>query len=306
MSASSGKNPLRIALPFDPNPRRPQWTLPDNACDTHIHVFGPPNMFPYAADRRYEPPAAPIEYYFDVQKITGLGRAIAVQPTAHGTDNAAILDAIAKSGGRIKGIANIDDNTTDEELARLNAGGVVGARFSLMDDRAGSQAAIEAALPRMQALGWMLDLHVDPQNFVAHESFVRGLTITTVVDHMARCEPAGGTEQPAFRLLLDMLQRGNFWVKIASVSKISARNRIGRLDPVPYADMLPLARAVIEAAPDRVVWGSDWPHGNTFELGTVPNEGDLLDFLGAAAPDEAVRRKILVDNPARLFGFADS
>jgi 2-pyrone-4,6-dicarboxylate lactonase len=296
------RNP-RVALPFDPNPRVPKQALPTNACDTHIHVFGPPHIFPYAQDRRYEPPAAPVEYYFQVQKITGLTRAVVVQPTAHGTDNSAILDAIAKSGGRMKGIANIDEKTSDDELARLKKGGIVGARFSLMEDRAGSQGAIEHALPRMQALGWSLDLHVDPKNFLAHEAFVRSLTITTVVDHMARCEPADGIEHPAFLLLLDLLQRENFWVKIASVSKISARNKVAELDPIPYADMLPLAQAVIATAPNRAIWGSDWPHGNTFELGTVPNEGDLLDFLAAAVPDQATWRKILVDNPSRLFGF---
>ncbi len=303
MSDTPKKKLPRVALPFDPNPRPAQWNLPQNACDTHIHVFGPPHVFPYAEDRRYEPPAAPIEYYFTVQKITGLQRAVVVQPTAHGTDNSAILDAIAKSNGRLKGIANIDDNTSDAELQWLKAGGVVGARFSLMEDRAGSQQAIEAALPRMQALGWSLDLHVDPENFLSHADFIRSLAITTVVDHMARCEPAGGVEHPAFLLLLDLLKRGNFWAKIASVSKISANNQVNNLEKIPYADMLPLARKVIEVAPDRVIWGSDWPHGNTFELGSVPNEGDLLDFLGAAAQSEALRRQILVENPARLFGF---
>ena len=303
MMAPNPSKPLPIALPFDPNPRPPSWKLPQNACDTHIHVFGPPNVFPYAEDRRYEPPAAPVEYYFDVQKATGLQRAIVVQPTAHGVDNSAVLDAIAKSGGRFRGVAAIDESASDKELQRLSAGGVVGARFSLMADRAGSQAAIEKALPRMQALDWSLDLHVDPGNFLAHETFIRSLTITTVVDHMARCEPAGGVGQPAFQLLLDLLQRENFWVKIASVSKISANNRVDQLEPIPYADMLPLARKVIEVAPDRVIWGSDWPHGNTFQPGTVPNDGTLLDFLGAAAPDEASRKRILVDNPARLFGF---
>jgi len=208
--SSSREKTIRAALPFDPNPRPPSWKLPALACDTHIHVFGPPHIFPYADDRRYEPPAAPIEYYFSMQSVTGLERAIVVQPTAHGTDNSAILDAIAKSGGRFRGVANIDANTTDDELARLKDGGVVGVRFSLMEDRAGSRAAIEAALPRMEALGWSLDLHVDPKNFLAHETFIRGLTITTVVDHMARCEPGGGTGQPAFQLLLELLKQENF------------------------------------------------------------------------------------------------
>lgn len=303
MSVQRDPKSIPNALPFDPNPRPPGWTLPPQAWDCHIHVFGPPSVFPYADDRRYEPPSAPIEYYFGMQKITGLERAIVVQPTAHGTNNDAILDAIAKSGGQFKGVAAIDENTSDNELARLNAGGIVGARFSLMADRHGSQSAIEAALPRMEALGWSLDLHVDPDNFLAHEDFIRRLSITTVVDHMARCEPAGGVDQPAFQMLLDLLQLENFWVKIASISKISANNQAHEQGDIPYADMLPMAKKVIEAAPDRIIWGSDWPHGNTFKLGTVPNDGALLDFLGAAAPDDETRKRILVDNPARLFGF---
>lgn len=304
MSGTSEHRKIPNALPFDPNPRAPGWQLPANACDSHIHVFGPANIFPFAEDRRYEPPSAPVEFYFGMQKITGLERAIVVQPTAHGTDNSAILDAIAKSGGRMKGIANIDENTSDAELAMLNAGGIVGARFSLMDDRSGSREAIEKALPRMEALGWSLDLHVDPVNFLSHEAFIRNLKITTCVDHMARCEPADGVEHGAFQLLLDLLKQDHFWVKIASISKISAKNMVHEQGAIPYDDMLPLARAVIAAAPDRVIWGSDWPHGNTFKLGTVPNDGALLDFFGAAAPDDATRQRILVDNPARLFGFA--
>ncbi|MGE3247826.1 MAG: amidohydrolase [Beijerinckiaceae bacterium] len=302
MTGQNARQPP-VALPFDPNPRPPSWKLPANSCDTHIHVFGPPNIFPYAADRRYEPPAAPVEYYFAMQKITGLERAIAVQPTAHGTDNSAILDAIAKAGGRMKGIANIDENTTDRELARLKAGGVVGARFSLMADRAGSQSAIEHALPRMQELGWVLNLHVDPENFLAHEKFIRSLTLPVVIDHMARCDPRKGVNQPAFRFLLDLLQQDNFWTKICSISKLTANPQASRQGTIPYADMIPLAEAVVAAAPARTVWGSDWPHGNTFDLGTVPNDGVLLDFLGAAVPDDALRHAILVSNPARFFGF---
>ena len=168
---------IPVALPFDPNPRTPRWRLPDNACDTHFHVFGPPARFPYSPARRYEPPTAPIEHYFAMQKVTGLGRGVVVQPTAHGADNRAILDAIARSSGRLKGVAAIDASTTDAELAALAAGGIVGARFSLMSDRAGSRDAIEHAVPRMQALGWSLDLHIEPEHLLAQEAFVRALLV---------------------------------------------------------------------------------------------------------------------------------
>lgn len=294
---------LPVSLPPDPNTRPPRWTLPAGACDTHFHVFGPPDRFPFAAARRYEPPAAPIEHYWNVQRITGLTRAVAVQPTAHGTDNAAVLDAVARSEGRMVGVACIDETMTDAELAALKAAGIRGARFSLMSDRAGSRDAIAREVDRIARLKWSLVLHVEPQFLLAHEDFIRGLPVPTVIDHMARIDPAAGLEQPAFRLLLDLLRGERFWTKICCVDKISTRPEAHVADGVPFSDVIPFAQAVIGAAPHRVIWGSDWPHGNTFAPGRTPNEGDLLDLLAEMAPDDAARRAILVDNPARLYGF---
>lgn len=294
---------LPVALPFDPNPRAPRRPLPAGACDTHFHIFGPPNLFPYAATRRYEPPAAPIEHYWEMQKITGLARGVVVQPTAHGFDNSAILDAIARSGGRLKGVANIEAATSDAELARLNAGGIVGARFSLMSDRAGDRAAIELAIPRMLALGWSLDLHIEPEHLIASEGFIRSLPITTVIDHMGRPEASHGIGQPSFRLVLDLLRDDRFWTKICATDKISANPIANVPDGIPFKDTIAFGRAVIEAAPERVIWGSDWPHGNTFIAGRVPNDGALLDLLAEIVPDDLTRRRILVDNPAQLYGF---
>jgi len=296
--------PIRVALPFDPNPRAPRWTLPEGACDTHFHIFGPPNKFPYADTRRYEPPAGPVEYYWEMQKITGLTRGVAVQPTAHGFDNSAILDAVARSDGRMRAVCNFDETTPDEELARLNESGVVGARFSLMSDRAGSRETIENAVERMLPLGWSFDLHIEPDHLLENEQFVRDLPITTVIDHMGRIDPADGVDQPAFQLVLDLLREEKFWTKVCSVDKISRTPIANVPDGIPFKDVIPFARAVIEAAPDRVIWGTDWPHGNTFTPGRVPNEGALLDLLGEIAPDDDTRRRILVDNPARLYGFA--
>jgi len=293
-----------VALPPDPNTRPPHWQLPANACDSQFHVFGPPHLFPYADTRRYTPPAAPIEHYWNVQKITGLTRGVVVQPTAHGVDNRAALDAVARSNGAIRGICCIDGSVSDAELDELSAGGMLGARFSLMGDREGTREDIEAQLARMSAHDWILDLHVEPADFLEHEQFIRALPLVTLIDHMGRVTPAaGGVDQPAFQLLLDLLKDDRFWVKICSVDKLSAVPKAQVEDGLPFRDMIPFARAVIEAAPDRVLWGSDWPHGNTFMPGRTPNEGDLLDLLAEIEPDEGVRTRILVDNPARLFGF---
>src|SRR4051794_206905 len=212
---------LRVALPPDPNTRAPNWSLPDGACDSQFHVFGPPHKFPYADSRRYTPPAAPIEHYWNVQKITGLSRAVVVQPTAHGVDNRVTLDAVARSNGSMLGIVNIDESISDTELDALAESGIRGARFSLMGDREGSPEQIGAQLPRMQARDWILDLHVEPADFVEHEKFIRELPLVTLIDHMARVNPVEGLDQPAFRLLLDLLKDDRYWVKICSLDKLS-------------------------------------------------------------------------------------
>jgi 2-pyrone-4,6-dicarboxylate lactonase len=296
--------PLRVSLPPDPNTRAPHWILPAGACDTHAHLFGPPDLFAFAETRRYTPPAAPFEHYRNVQKITGLSRAVLVTPTAHGYDNRVILDAIARSDGSMRGIANIDSSLGEAALDALNEGGMRGARFHLMDDRPGSEEHLSEQLPRLKKRDWILDLHVDPKDLVNHEKFIRALPIVTIIDHMARVRGGDGVGQPAFRLLLAMLKDDRFWVKICSFDKLSAVPTAHVEGSLPFLDMVPFAQAVIAAAPDRVIWGTDWPHGNTFTPGRTPNEGDLLDVLAVIAPDERTRARILVDNPARLFGFA--
>lgn len=295
--------PLPVSLGPDPNTRAPHYKLPPGACDTHAHVFGPPDLFPYAEKRRYTPPAAPIEHYLNMQAITGLSRAVFVTPTAHGHDNRVILDAIAKMGENARGIANIDLSFSDAELDALHEWGMRGARFHLMDDRPGDVDFLMANLPRLQKRDWVLDLHVDPKDLIEHERFIRTLPGPTIIDHMARVRGRDGTAQPAFRILLDLLKDDRFYVKLCSFDKISAVPRAHVEGSLPFMDMVPFAQEVVAVAPERVIWGSDWPHGNTFTPGRTPNEGDLLDLLAVIAPDEAVRHKILVRNPAKLFGL---
>ena len=298
------RSEVPVSLPPDPNTRAPRWTVPKGACDTHAHIFGPPHLFPYCDRRRYTPPAAPVEHYRNMQSITGLSRAVFVTPTAHGYDNRVILDAIAKMGSSARGIDNIDSSFDAESLQALAEGGIRGARFHLMKDRPGSEEHLSEHLPVLQSLGWVLDLHVDPVDLIAHERFIRAIPTVTVIDHMARVRGSDGLRQPAFTLLLDLIKDDRFWVKICSFDKISAVPQAHVEGRLPFMDMVPFAQAVIAAAPGRVIWGTDWPHGNTFTPGRTPNEGDLLDLLAEIAPDSAVGERILVDNPARLFGFA--
>lgn len=216
-----------------------------------------------------------------------------------------ILHAISELGDSARGIASIDRSLRDDEIDELNEGGIRGARFHLMDDRAGNVEFLNDHLDLLQTREWILDLHVDPQDLIDHERFIRNLPVVTIIDHMARVRGADGLEQPAFKLLLDMMKDDRFWVKLCCFDKISAVPKAHVEGSLPFLDMVPFAKALIDVAPERVIWGTDWPHGNTFTPGRTPNEGDLLDLLAEIAPDPLVRKKILVDNPARLFGFPE-
>ena len=295
---------MRVCMPPDPNPRKPRFTPPPNSCDTHAHVFGPPEKFPFAPTRQYTPPAAPIEHYLNMLAVIGIDRGVVVQPSAHGFDNTATLDAIAKKGGRFRGIARVDDTTTAEELKRLHEGGIRGVRFNLLDRSAGNikLMVFDRVIERLVEFDWSVDLHIDPKNLMEQEGRIRAIPVPVVFDHLARINPADGLGQEAFQLLLDFLKDERFWVKLTGADKISRTD--SRSDKgLFYTDVVPFARALIEAAPDRVIWGTDWPHSNIFVPGKTPNDGDLLDLLSEFAPDESVRHKILVDNPSRLYGF---
>lgn len=295
---------MRVCMPPDPNPRKPRFTPPPNSCDTHAHVFGPPDKFPFAPTRQYTPPPAPIEHYLNMLAVIGIDRGVVVQPSAHGFDNTATLDAIAKKGGCFRGIARVDDTTTAEELKGLHEGGIRGVRFNLLDRSAGNikLMVFDRVIERLVEFGWSVDLHIDPKNLVEQEGRIRAIPVPVVFDHLARINPADGLGQEAFQLLLDFLKDERFWVKLTGADKISRTD--SRSDKgLFYTDVVPFARALIEAAPDRVIWGTDWPHSNIFVPGKTPNDGDLLDLLSEFAPDESVRHKILVDNPSRLYGF---
>lgn len=291
---------LRVCMPPDPNPEPPKLKAPPGACDTHCHIFGPPNIFPYSDKRRYTPPAAPVEHYLMVLDAIGLERGIVVQPNAHGTDNRVSLDAIARGGGRLMGVGRIDDDTTDEELADMDAGGIRGIRFEFVRGRPGSSdlELFDRMIERVRPLDWHVELHVDPDVLVELEPWFKALDMVAVVDHFARLHTDEGIDQPGFKLLLELMERENYWTKISGADERTP-------SPWPYPEIVPFAHALIEVALDRLIWGTNWPHSNLFELGVTPNDGLLLDLMLDFAPDEAIRNRILVDNPARLFGFPD-
>ncbi|MBI2182620.1 MAG: amidohydrolase family protein [Deltaproteobacteria bacterium] len=295
---------MHYCYPPDPNTRKPRFSPPPNSCDTHFHVFGPPEQFPFVSTHEYTPPAAPLEHYLRMIEIIGIERAVVVQPSVHGLDNSATLDAIKNSGGRFRGVARIDDRTPKSELQRMHAGGVRGVRFNLLDRPRGNVKLdmLDRCVEHIVEFGWSVDLHIDTKKLLEEEKRIRSMPTPVVIDHIARVKPVEGLDQPAFQLLLDLMKHKYVWVKVSGADKICNTNVYSYFG-LPFVEVIPFARAVIAAAPDRVIWGTDWPHSNNFAPGHTPNDGDLVDLLAEFAPDEAVRKKILVDNPAALYGF---
>ncbi len=280
----------------DPDTRTPGFKPPPLACDAHCHVFGPGEKFPYAEGRTYTPPDAPVENFRKLQGVLGFERAVIVQAGCHGTDNRAMLDAIASSGGKYRGVAMVNDDFTDDDLKQLDDGGVRGVRFSFARHlgRAPDFDAVQRIADRIAPLGWHLVLYLEPEDVVDYADIIGNYALPVVIDHMGRCKTGNGLNQDAFRVLLELAGQPDFWVKISGAERNSTAGP-------PFTDAVPFAQALIAAAPDRILWGTDWPHPNT--EGPMPNDGDLVDLLALHAPIEAVRNRILVDNPARLYGF---
>jgi predicted TIM-barrel fold metal-dependent hydrolase len=237
-------------------------------------------------------------------QIIGIERAVVVQPSVHGLDNSATLDAIASSDGRFRGVGRIDDQTPKSELHRLHRSGIRGVRFNLLDRPRGNVKldVLDRCVEHIAELGWSVDLHIDMKNLIGQENRIRNMPVPVVIDHIARVKPPEGLKQAGFELLLDLLRLKHVWVKVSGADKICNSKVYGYFG-LPFIEVIPYARAVIAAAPDRIIWGSDWPHSNNFSPGHTPNDSDLIDLLAAFAPDESTRKKILVDNPAALYGF---
>lgn len=288
----------RTLPPPHPDPHAPTaFVPPPGACDAHCHVFGPAARFPFSADRTYTPPDAGLEMFERLQDRLGLSRAVFVQASCHGTDNAAMLDALARGRGRYAGVAMIDDDTTDTELRRMHALGVRGARFNFVGHLGGAPDpdTFWRLVDRVVPLGWHVVLHFDAHDLPEYRPFLERMPMSYVIDHMARIDASRGTHQSPFVHLLEAMRDERCWVKV------SGAERLTKGGSPPYDDVVPFARALIEAAPDRILWGTDWPHPNVRHM---PDEGDLLDLMAAFAPDEATRDRVLVTNPARLYDFA--
>ena len=286
---------MKYCDPPHPDPRKPLFSMPPGTCDAHCHVFGPGNRFPYARARKYTPPDAPKEALKGLHSRMGIDRAVLVQASCHGSDNRAMLDAIASSNGAYKGVCIADEKFTEAEFEALHRGGVRGVRFNFVRHLGGAPnlGAMKRIVEIVTSLHWHLVIHVNAGDLIEYEDFFAQFSLPVIIDHMARVPVEQGLDQPAFKILLEFMKRENMWVKVCGAERISATG-------APYHDAAPFAEALCKTAPDRVIWGTDWPHPN---VKVMPDDGDLVDLVPLFAKEPALQRKVLVDNPARLYGF---
>jgi 2-pyrone-4,6-dicarboxylate lactonase len=284
--------------PPDPNPKKPQLRLPPRACDSHFHVFGPHNKFPYAPNRPFTPTDAPKEDLFRLHDFLGFERGVFVQSTCHGSDHAALVDLLAAANGRYRGVALLEPTTSEAEVERLDDAGVRGLRLHWHFPHGGGPRPRED-MQKMIALaapyGWHVANHVGGHGMADYYDFIAAIEAPVVIDHMARIDIAEGLNGEAFTALRRLLDRGNVWVKLSGSDRIVK-------EPHSYAAAVPFARTLAMQAPERIVWGTDWPHPN-HKPDAIPNDGELVDLIAEIAPDERTRQLMLVDNPTKLFGF---
>ena len=279
----------------------PAFRAPPSSCDCHFHVFGPAERYPHGSDLRYPPPLAPLEDYLALARRLGFERFVFVQPSAYGRDNACMLDAMRELGAGCRGIVDVDENVADAELEKLNSAGVRGVRINVSPVKAPESGFAAKLLPRIVRLdarcaeiGWQLDFLLPGWLTAELMSTLCELRAPFTLAHMGMFLAREGASQPGFQQLLQLLRSGSgrCWVKLTGVYRMSATPG--------FVDAASMARALFEAAPDRIIWGSDYPHLSFADrVGSV----ELFNLLAQWAPDEITRRKILVDNPQRLFGF---
>ena len=288
---------VRTILPPHPSPHAPTaFTPPPGATDAHCHVFGPAHRFPFAPEATYTPPDAGIDDFEVLQQRLGLSRAVFVQASCHGTDNAAMVDALVRGNGRYAGVAMIDESFSDADISSLHDVGVRGTRFNFVAHLGGAPdlEVFWRLVNRVQPFGWHIVLHFDAKDLPSYAEMLDRMPCPYVIDHMARVDALAGLHQEAFGALLELLRDERAWVKVSGAERLSGSGA------PPYDDVVPFAQALIDAAPDRILWGTDWPHPNVRQM---PDDGDLVDLLAAFAPDERTRERILVSNPETLYDF---
>jgi len=276
---------------------RPRLKMPGGGCDTHLHVYGDPQRYPEAPTSPFTPPAASLDAYRNVMARLGIERVVVVQPSAYGKDNRCTMDAVAALGQSARAVVVVDTGVSDDELDRLTRGGARGIRFHMLPGGVLPWDILPEMAGRVAAFGWHVQLQLDGRELPGREALLRRLPCPLVIDHTGKFLEPVAVDDPAFRVLLGLVETGGVWVKLSAAYETS------RTGPPVFADVGALARALIKTAPERMMWASNWPHPNPNPARTPPDDAMLLDLLLDWCPDEAVRERVLVDNPAALYGF---
>jgi 2-pyrone-4,6-dicarboxylate lactonase len=283
-------------LVFDPSPSAPTFRVPDGAVDAHCHVIGPGWRFPFSPERKYTPADATKEDLFRLRDFLGFDRNVIVQATCHGSNNAAMVDALIDADGRARGIATLEPSVSRAELDDLDAAGVRGVRFNyvrrLVDPE--PDRYYYQIVDKIAPLGWHVDVYFEAADLAERWDFFTSLETVVVVDHMGRPDVTRRVDGPEFGLFLRLLrEHDNVWAKVSCPERLSVTG------PPDFRDTAPFARRVVEEFPDRVLWGTDWPHPNMKDY--MPDDGQLVDYITRVATNETLQRRLLVDNPARLY-----
>ncbi len=277
----------------NPDPGTPTHAMPAEAWDCHAHIFGPIARYPFTSNRSFTPPEADLPAYRRMLAALGITHAVIVQPSVYGTDNRCTRDSVVAGGGQWRGVAVVEPSVSERELERLHADGFRGVRVNVLFRGGVTLDALEQLGHKIAPLGWHLQLLLDCRDLVELAPRLRQLPVPIVVDHMGHVPTSAGVEHPGFQVLLQLVRNGRCWVKLSGAYRLSG-------GPYPYQDVVPFARALIEANASRMVWGSDWPHPAA--KGFIPKAAELLDLLAVWAPEAEMRRRILSENPAWLYG----
>jgi len=283
-------------LAYHPSPSKPRFVPPAGAIDAHCHVFGPGERFPYAPERKYTPCDASKEHLFALRDYLGFERNVIVQATCHGSDNRAVMDALRAARERARGVATVHAAVSDGELRELDAAGIRGVRFNFVKRLVDStpREVLAGIARRVAELGWHVVIYFEAAELPQLYDFLASLPTTVVVDHMGRPDVTQPVDGPEFALFVRLMTEcPHVW------SKVSCPDRLSRSGPPAYADVVPFARTLIERFPDRVLWGTDWPHPNL--KSHMPDDGALVDVIPRMAPSAELQRRLLVDNPLRLY-----
>ncbi|MEO3937257.1 amidohydrolase family protein [Dermatophilaceae bacterium Soc4.6] len=285
------------------DPSTPRFRLPDGAVDAHCHVFGPGAQFPYAPQRKYTPCDASKDRLFAVRDRLGVTRNVVVQATCHGADNTAMVDALRASDGRARGVATVTPTVSEQELTQLHEAGVRGVRFTFVKrlvDAAPTDAMREV-VERITPFGWHVVIYFEAPDLPDLRDFFLSIPLPLVVDHMGRPDVTKDPHGPEFESFLDLMRvKPDTWCKVTCPERLSVSGPPA-LDgeAAPYGDVVPFARRVVEEFPDRVLWGTDWPHPNLTDH--MPDDGLLVDVIPRIAPTPQLQQALLVDNPMRLY-----